>query len=77
MENYDNKTMKLIGALTPKELYEKVKFMLETIHEISEAKGRYDTDRMKHASNTIEDMQELAVTAIKELTNLEWKYKTF
>lgn len=73
MENYENKTMKLLGALTPKELYEKTKFMLETIHEISEAKGRYDTDRMQHATNTIEDMRQLAVSAIKKLTDLKWR----
>lgn len=72
MESYENKTMELLGAKTPKELFEKTKFMLETIHEISEAKGRYDTDRMKHAMNTIQDMQELATTAIKKLTDLEW-----
>lgn len=72
MESYENKTMQLAGAETPKELYEKVKFMIEVLSEISEAKGRYNEDRLTHACNTIQDMQELANNAITKLTAKNW-----
>lgn len=38
--------------------------MLEALKEIAEGKGRYDTDKLKHAGNTIEDMIKLATDAI-------------
>lgn len=46
-------------ALAPK--------MLEALKEIAEGKGRYDTDKLKHASNTIEDMIKLATDAISTI----------
>jgi len=42
--------------------------MLEALKEISKGNGRYDMDKLKHASNTIEDMKELAISAIKKAT---------
>ena len=42
--------------------------MLEALIEISKGQGRYDMDRLRHAANTIEDMKELAIEAIKEAT---------
>jgi hypothetical protein len=41
--------------------------LLETLVEISKGEGRYDMDQLKHASNTIEDMKELAEEAIQKL----------
>lgn len=38
----------------------------EALQEISEGKGRYDLDRFTHARNTIEDMKEIAVNALKQ-----------
>jgi hypothetical protein len=40
--------------------------LLEALIEISEGKGRYNDDKLIHASNTIEDMIKLAKEAIKE-----------
>ena len=40
------------------------KKMLEALIEITEGKGRYSTDRLTHANNTIEDMIQLAKDAI-------------
>jgi len=42
--------------------------MLKALKEISEGKGRYNEDRLIHASNTIEDMVIIANKAIKEAT---------
>ena len=39
--------------------------LLGGLKEIAEGKGRYDTDRLKHAGNTIEDMIEKANILIK------------
>ena len=75
MESYENKTMQLLGAETPKELYEKVDFMISVLSEISDAKGRYDTDKYVHAVNTIYDMQTLANNAIIKLTAKTWIYE--
>lgn len=41
--------------------------MYEALKEIAEGKGRYDTDKLKHASNTIEDMIKLATDAISTI----------
>jgi len=49
--------MKLIAA-APK--------LLAALIEISEGKGRYNEDKLIHASNTIEDMIQLAKEAINE-----------
>ncbi len=42
--------------------------MLEALIEISKGAGRYNEDRLIHASNTIEDMQQLANDAIQKAT---------
>jgi len=39
--------------------------LLEALTEISEGKGRYDMDKLRHAANTIEDMIKIAKSAIK------------
>jgi len=39
--------------------------IIEGLKEIAEGKGRYDTDKLKHASNTIEDMITIAKELIK------------
>ena len=36
----------------------------EALEEIAEGKGRYNTDPLTHASNTVEDMIALAVEAL-------------
>ena len=41
---------------------------LEALTEISKGKGRYNMDKLTHASNTIDDMKELAINAIKKET---------
>ena len=38
--------------------------MYEALEGIAEGKGRFDCDRLKHASNTIDDMKELANEAL-------------
>jgi hypothetical protein len=38
----------------------------EALTEIAEGKGRYSTDRLEHANNTIEDMKKLAHAALCE-----------
>jgi len=38
--------------------------MYEALKEISEGKGRYSLDPLTHASNTIDDMKEVAVKAL-------------
>lgn len=38
--------------------------MYEALKEIAQGKGRYDTDKLIHASNTIEDMIKIAKDAI-------------
>ena len=47
---------------------EKNKIMLEALQDISKGEGRYDMDKLKHASNTIEDMKKLAFEAIEKVT---------
>lgn len=43
----------------------------EALREITEGKGRYNRDQLIHASNTIEDMKEIATNALlaKEQTS--------
>jgi hypothetical protein len=45
--------------------------LLELLNEISEGKGRFDHDPMKHARNVIEDMKALAKEAIELLNPTE------
>ena len=42
--------------------------MLGALMEISEGKGRYNENKLIHASNTIEDMVQLAKEAVKKAT---------
>lgn len=44
--------------------------LLGALSDISEGKGRYNPDRLTHASNTIEDMVKLAKDAILESEKL-------
>ena len=46
---------------------EKLAIATAALEEISEGKGRYSMDHLKHAANTIEDMKALAVKALKEI----------
>jgi hypothetical protein len=41
--------------------------LLEALKEIAKGAGPYSLDPLKHASNTIEDMKELALAAIKRV----------
>jgi len=52
--------------LLPKEEVGKEKQLYEALVEIAKGEGRYDMDRFKHASNTIEDMIAIARKAISE-----------
>ena len=49
-------------------LIEKAPKLIEALVEIAKGEGRYDMDRLRHAANTIEDMQQLAMAALKEAT---------
>lgn len=40
------------------------KKLKEALLEISKGEGAYDMDRLKHASNTIETMKQIAITAL-------------
>ena len=40
--------------------------LIDALREISKRKGRYPTDQLKHADNTIQDMAQLAVEALKD-----------
>lgn len=51
------------------ELTERYIGLIEALKEISQGAGRYDTDQLKHASNTIEDMKQLALEALKKFGN--------
>ena len=39
--------------------------LIETLEEIAEGKGAYNEDELMHASNTVENMKELAIEALK------------
>ena len=41
--------------------------MYEALKEISKAKGTYSLDGYEHARNTIRDMQEIAVSLLKQI----------
>ena len=43
--------------------------LVEVLKEISEGKGRYNPDQFEHAKNTIQDMKELAIQALKDTTD--------
>jgi len=55
-------------GLTPRQLLEQRNELLEALKEISKGEGRYDMDKLIHASNTIEDMKNIAKEAIKKAT---------
>jgi hypothetical protein len=40
---------------------------IEALTEIAKGEGRYDMDRLRHAANCIEDMQQLAKEALSKL----------
>lgn len=40
--------------------------LLEALKEISEGKGAYDMDKLKHCSNTVDNMKAIADKAILE-----------
>jgi hypothetical protein len=44
-------------------LYQAIQFE-KALTEIAKAEGRYSMDQLTHASNTIEDMQAIAVAAL-------------
>ena len=44
--------------------------MYDTLKEIAKAEGRYSMDRMKHAENTIEDMQNKTLDMIRKVESL-------
>ena len=46
---------------------EPLQIAITALNEISEGKGRYDMDRLRHAANTIEDMVELAKDALSKI----------
>ncbi len=41
--------------------------IVEALKKISKGEGRYSLDRLTHASNTIEDMQDVAIEALKSV----------
>ena len=53
---------------TPRQLAEQKAELLEALKEITKGEGRFDMDRLIHASNTIEDMKSIANEAIKKAT---------
>lgn len=46
---------------------DRIKKLKEALLEISEGKGAYDMDQLKHAANTIENMKRIATIALKEV----------
>lgn len=44
-----------------------INLLVTALEEISEGKGRYNENQLIHASNTIEDMKELALKALTQL----------
>lgn len=46
---------------------EKLKIAIKALKEISEGKGAYSRDPLKHAENVIEESKALAVGALKEM----------
>jgi hypothetical protein len=45
--------------------------LIEALLAIAKGEGRFSLDHLEHASNTIEDMQDLARTALRDLGELE------
>lgn len=45
-------------------LFASISDLLEALHEISKGIGRFSSDQLEHAGNCIEDMKEIARTAI-------------
>jgi hypothetical protein len=43
-----------------------IKRLRETLQEISQGYGRYSMDPLTHASNTIDDMKQLAIDALTQ-----------
>ncbi|MBD3180757.1 hypothetical protein GF312_00595 [Candidatus Poribacteria bacterium] len=48
------------------ELEDCVENLISALEEIKKGAGAYDMDKLKHASNTIENMKEIAETAIRQ-----------
>ena len=48
-------------------LRKRMEGLVAVLREISEAKGRFSRDNHQHAKNTIEDMKELALNALRDL----------
>ena len=53
-----------IHVLALTELLEERNRLKAALTEISQGKGRYSLDQLEHASNTIEDMKEIADKAL-------------
>jgi len=56
---------KVYAAAVVEEKEAEIKQLREVLEEISKGEGRYSMDKLEHASNTIEDMKELAINALK------------
>ena len=56
-------TTRELQALNPN-LLKAAPALYEALEKISEGKGRFDFDRLVHASNTIEDMKDVAKEAL-------------
>jgi len=61
----DDNTELLVKKI--KDLEAKVELAKEKLKEITKGEGRYNPDNLTHASNTIEDMKELAKQTLKQL----------
>lgn len=46
------------------------KDLISALKEISEGKGRYDMDRLRHCANAVEDMQQLALDSLLKINKL-------
>jgi len=65
--NVRPETVTLISSPAPPDRDDKVKRLVEALKEISRGAGRYSHDSLTHADNCIEDMKELALTALAEV----------
>ena len=49
------------------------KAAVKALREVQEGEGQFDFDRLQHAKNTIENMKEVAIKALREIKDSGWK----
>ena len=45
---------------------ERIARLRAALEEVAQGKGRYSQDPLEHCGNTVDDMKDIAITALKE-----------